>query len=112
KTGRSTPDPFLIDQAKVVLMHLDNVGILSQCENSRAAAGFVSQVCPDDVSHVSSRFDVLKKSFKKAPLKDYPSHLDGGSDSVVFSRRILHSRKDSLGSEGSSESGGSDSFFK
>ncbi|KAK3600009.1 hypothetical protein CHS0354_012670 [Potamilus streckersoni] len=112
KTGRSTPDPFLIDQAKVVLMHLDNLGITSHCENSRAASGFVSQVCPDDVCHASSRLDVLKKSFKKAPVKEYSSHLEGGSDSVVLPRRILHSRKDSLGSEGSTESGGSDSVFK
>lgn len=113
--GVSSPDPFLIDQARTVLMQLDSHGLTYHCHN-----GIVQPMCPLVTSpnlvldRLTSRpSDLIPRSLKKLPMKDPVSSLVHSSfnENHGSLRRLQASRKDSLNSDNSSESSG-ESFFK
>ena len=65
---------------------------------------------PDVFLHHKRKLDMLTKALKKSDSKDSNHVIEPDNTPAV--RRVLHNRKDSLGSDHSSESSGSDSLFK
>ena len=67
---------------------------------------------PDHFLHQKHKLhvDLLAKAFKKSSSRDSNNHIEVESSPML--RRVLNNRKDSLGSDNSSESSGSESFFK
>lgn len=112
KSGVSAPDPFLIDQSRAVLMQLEGINMSSSCHNSLLYPDGPVVAKPDHFLHQKHKLhvDLLAKAFKKSSSRDSNNHIEVESSPML--RRVLNNRKDSLGSDNSSESSGSESFFK
>lgn len=112
KSGVSAPDPFLIDQSRAVLMQLEGISMASSCQNSLMCPVGPVVAKPDQFLHHKHKLhiDLLAKAFKKSATRDSNNHIELESSPLL--RRVLNNRKDSLGSDNSSESSGSESFFK
>ncbi|XP_052792389.1 protein inturned-like isoform X1 [Mya arenaria] len=112
--GVSPPDPFLIDQARAVLIQLYAQNMATLCQNSLNYPSNSLVTKPESLLHPDQRrHDLISRSLKKLPHKDIPvlGNLVAGGDQVGLLRRPLSKRKDSYESDNSSESSG-ESFFK
>ena len=65
---------------------------------------------PDLFLHHKNKLDVFTKALKKSGSRDTNNQIEPENTPLV--RRVVHTRKDSLGSDHSSESSGSESLFK
>ncbi|XP_053400614.1 protein inturned-like [Mercenaria mercenaria] len=113
--GVSPPDPFLIDQARAVLMQLYSQNIASQCHNSLSSHSSLFVTTPEDLIHQQQQgHDLLSRSLKKLPHRDSSnlfSVANGVTENSGSIRRLMQRRKDSVESDNSSESSG-ESLFK
>ncbi|KAL4230019.1 hypothetical protein ACF0H5_010406 [Mactra antiquata] len=111
--GVSPPDPFLIDQARAVLMQLYTQNIASHCNNILTSTPSFVNSPEQYIQGQTQGHDLISRSLKKLPHKDSNlfSLANGVNDNPGSLRRLMQRRKDSVESDNSSESSG-ESMFK
>ncbi|KAL5012609.1 hypothetical protein ScPMuIL_011160 [Solemya velum] len=109
KKGISSPDPFLIDQARVTLLHLESLGIPAHCE-ARMSSDMVPAVArnSEQLSIDSTRRSKMDSLYKGSENKSTESH-----ETMLFSP-YGHNRTSLMQSTGSVENAttSNDSIFR
>lgn len=112
--GVSPPDPFLIDQARAVLMQLYGQNVAALCQNCVSDPPAPLVTTPEIfIQHQQQGHDLLSRSLKKLPHREGSlfSVANGVAENQGSLRRLINKRKDSVESDNSSESSG-ESMFK